>query len=94
MVVVRLNNVFSTAINIHALISLIAFLTGETIGLWFINTQLNIPITVTSYNQIVESDYLTQIYNTSDIQWHKVVVKRRSGKDYIKKFEEYVKLYN
>ena len=33
------------------------------------NTQLNIPITVTSYNQIVESDCLTQIYNTSDIQY-------------------------
>ena len=28
-----------------------------------------------------------------DLECHKVEVKRRSGKDYIKKFEEYVKSY-
>lgn len=28
-----------------------------------------------------------------DLECHKVEVKRRSGKEYIKKFEEYVKLY-
>ena len=33
------------------------------------NTQLNIPITVTVFNQIVTSNYLTQVYNTSDIQY-------------------------
>lgn len=31
------------------------------------------------------------VYN---IECHKVEVKRRSGKEYIKKFEEYVKTYN
>ena len=33
------------------------------------NTQLNIPITVTTFNQIVTSNYLMQAYNTSDIQY-------------------------
>ena len=31
--------------------------------------------------------------NDYDIECHKVEVKRRSGKEYIKKFEEYVKAY-
>lgn len=31
--------------------------------------------------------------NDYDIECHKVEVKRRSGKEYIKKFEEYVKSY-
>ena len=32
--------------------------------------------------------------NTYDLECHKVEVKRRSGKEYIKKFEDYVKQYN
>ena len=32
--------------------------------------------------------------NSYDLECHKVEVKRRSGKEYIRKFEEYVKLYN
>jgi len=39
----RLQNIFSTSINIYALLSLIVILVGETIGLWFLNTQLVIP---------------------------------------------------
>ena len=33
------------------------------------NTQLNIPITVTVFNQVITSNRLTQVYNTSDIQY-------------------------
>ena len=33
------------------------------------NTQLNIPITVTAFNQIITSNNLMQVYNTSDIQY-------------------------
>lgn len=39
----RLRNIFSTSINIFALLSLIVFILGETVGLWFVNTQLVIP---------------------------------------------------
>jgi len=39
----RLQNIFSTSIRIYALLSIIVFILGETIGLWFINTQLVIP---------------------------------------------------
>lgn len=35
--------VFSMSINIHTLIALIVFVLAETIGLWFVNTQLVIP---------------------------------------------------
>ena len=36
----RLNLVFCTSINIHVIIAVIIFLLAETIGLWFVNTQL------------------------------------------------------
>lgn len=39
----HLKTVFRTAMQIHFLISIIVLVLGETIGLWFVCTQLNIP---------------------------------------------------
>ena len=39
----RLRNIFSTSINIYVLLSLVVVILGETVGLWFVNTQLLIP---------------------------------------------------
>jgi O-antigen/teichoic acid export membrane protein len=39
----QLRNVFSMSINIHFLIAFIIFILAETVGLWFVNTQLTIP---------------------------------------------------
>lgn len=39
----RLRNIFSTSINIYLLLSIVVIVFGETIGLWFVNTQLVIP---------------------------------------------------
>lgn len=39
----RLNKVFNQSIIIHSLIAVVVLLLSETIGLWFLNTQLNIP---------------------------------------------------
>ncbi len=39
----RLRKVFSTSVNIHAVISLVILLLAETVGLWFVYTQLTIP---------------------------------------------------
>lgn len=40
----QFTKVFSMSINIHALIALIIFVLAETIGLWFVNTYLVIPV--------------------------------------------------
>ena len=40
---VRLHKVFCTSINIHALFSAVVLLLAETVGLWFVYTQLSIP---------------------------------------------------
>lgn len=39
----RLQNIFSTSINIYLLLSLVVIIFGETVGLWFVNNQLVIP---------------------------------------------------
>ena len=40
----ELKNTFSNIVLIHGLFSIIVLVVGETIGLWFVTTQLNIPI--------------------------------------------------
>lgn len=39
----RLKKVFSSALYIHALLALVIFILSETIGIWFLNNQMNIP---------------------------------------------------
>lgn len=39
----RLNTTFTTIVNIHLLLAFIFLLIAETIGLWFLNTQLVVP---------------------------------------------------
>lgn len=39
----RFQNIFSTSINIYVILSIIVFILGETVGLWFVNTYLVIP---------------------------------------------------
>lgn len=38
-----LRRVFSTSIHIHIMVSVVVLILAETIGLWFLNTQMNIP---------------------------------------------------
>lgn len=38
-----IGKIFSVTINIYIILSIIILILGETLGLWFINTQLNIP---------------------------------------------------
>ncbi len=39
----NLSNIFSMSMNIHLLIAAGIFLAGETVGIWFVTTQLTIP---------------------------------------------------
>ncbi|MBQ2236458.1 MAG: lipopolysaccharide biosynthesis protein, partial [Muribaculaceae bacterium] len=39
----KLKRIFSTALNIQLLIGVVILLLGETVGVWFLNTHMNIP---------------------------------------------------
>ena len=40
----RLNETFCTSLNIHLVIGVVALILAETIGLWFLNTYIQIPL--------------------------------------------------
>ena len=49
----KVNDAFSMSMIAHAIISLAIILLGETIGLWYVTTQLNIPVGRESATMIV-----------------------------------------
>ncbi|MDE7412819.1 MAG: lipopolysaccharide biosynthesis protein [Muribaculaceae bacterium] len=42
---IKLKNIFRTSFLIHLIIAIVILVAGETIGLWFVNSKLNIPYT-------------------------------------------------
>ena len=61
----KYNKVFSTSINILLIFSVAIVIIGETIGLWFFNTQLNIPESKTvSAFWVYQLSLLTFVVNT------------------------------
>lgn len=71
----RLSRVFCASINIHATICLIAFLLAETIGLWFVNTKLNIPDDrMAAANWVYQASILTFIINVMSVPYNSAIV--------------------
>lgn len=51
----NLRNIFSTSVYIYVVLSIIVFILGETVGLWFVNTQLVIPA-----NRMIAANWIYQ----------------------------------
>jgi len=51
----QLKKVFSTTLSIHILIGLVILILAETVGLWFLNFELNIP-----YERMVAANWVYQ----------------------------------
>lgn len=49
----KLKKTFSSSILVHGIIAIIVLILGETVGLWFLNTQLSIPLGRMNAAQII-----------------------------------------
>lgn len=91
----RLNEVFCASVNIHIAIALIAVLLGESIGLWFINTQLNLPENrMVAVNWVYQCSILTFVLTVISVPYNSCIVahERMSVYAYISIFEVVMKL--
>lgn len=93
--VIRLNRVFCTSINIHVAIALISVILGETIGLWFVNTQLNLPgERMFAVNWVYQCSILTFVFTVISVPYNACIVAHEKMKvyAYISIFEVLMKL--
>lgn len=71
----RLNRVFSTSINVMLILCGILLVLGDTIGLWFLNTQMNIPEgRMVAANWVLQCSLLVFILNVLSIPYNATII--------------------
>lgn len=91
----RLKIVFNTSVTIHVIIAMIAFILAETIGLWFVNTHLNIEADrMTAANWVYQCSIFTFMLNVISVPYNSCIVahERMSAFAYISILEVTLKL--
>ncbi|HHU95639.1 MAG TPA: polysaccharide biosynthesis protein [Petrimonas sp.] len=71
----RFSNIFSASINIYFVLSIIILIIGETIGLWFVNTQLVMPEErMVAVNYIYQFSILSFIFTILQVPYLSAII--------------------
>lgn len=71
----KLKTIFCTSVTIHAVLALIIFIIAETVGLWFVNTHLNIePARMTAANWVYQCSILTFMLTIVSVPYNSCIV--------------------
>ena len=72
---VQLKRTFSMIINVHIGIAFLIFLLAETVGLWFLNTHINIPTErMKAANWVYQFSIFTFLINIIRVPYHATIV--------------------
>lgn len=71
----KLKKVFCTSVSIHITLAVIILLIAETIGLWFVNTHLNIPLErMEAANWVYQCSILTLLLTIVSVPYNSCIV--------------------
>lgn len=71
----KLKTIFCTSVTIHAILAIIIFIIAETVGLWFVNTHLNIePARMTAANWVYQCSILTFMLTIVSVPYNSCIV--------------------
>lgn len=93
--IMKLTKIFSTSLNVHAVICLIIILLSETLGLWFINNKLQIPPErIYSANWIYQMSIISLCVNIMSVPYNAAIIahEKMSAFAYISILEVTLKL--
>jgi O-antigen/teichoic acid export membrane protein len=91
----RLKQIFSVSISIHAFLAIIVFILGESIGLWFVNTQINIALErMVAANWVYQCSLITFCINLICIPYNAAIIahEKMNAFAYISIFDVVLKL--
>jgi O-antigen/teichoic acid export membrane protein len=72
---IQLRNVFSMSVNIHFLIAFLILILAETVGLWFVNTQLTIPPErMVAARWVYQFSILTLMVNMVSVPYNAMII--------------------
>ena len=92
----KLIKVFSTSINIHAIICFFAVLLGETLGLWFVNTHLNLPEErMVAANWVYQASIISFVIGVMSVPYNAAIIahEKMSAFAYVSIIEVCLKLF-
>lgn len=74
---VRLQQTFNASVNIHFLIGIVIVILAETVGLWFVNTQLDIPAErMVAANWVYQFSILAFFFNVIQVPYNALLIAR------------------
>lgn len=91
----RLKQVFTTSVNIHIIISIIVIILVETIGIWFLNNKMVIPVErMTAAMWVLQISVLTTVFAIMSFPYSATIVahEKMSAFAYISLLEVVLKL--
>lgn len=91
----KLKNIFSTAVTIQIILAIIIVLIAETIGLWFLNIKINIPIErIEAANWTFQFSIITFVINLISVPYNAAIIahEKMSAFAYISILEAILKL--
>lgn len=91
----KVNSTFSVALSVHIVISLIVLVVTETVGLWFLNHKLNIPVDKTLVSNVVyQCAILTTLIGVLSVPYQAIIIAKEKMNlyAYVTVFEAIFKL--
>lgn len=91
----KLNTIFSTSVNIQIVMSLIVMVVAEVVGVWFLNTKMNIPTNrLYSANWVLQCSIITFMVNLISVPYNSLIIahEKMSAFAYISILEVILKL--
>lgn len=77
----KLIRIFSTSVNIQILLSILILIVGETVGIWFLNTQMNIPVErMTAANCVLQCSLISFIINLISVPYNASIIAHEKMK--------------
>ena len=71
----KLKKVFCTSVSIHITLAILILIVAETIGLWFVNAYLNIPLDrMEAANWVYQCSVLTLILTIISVPYNSCIV--------------------
>ena len=79
----QLNNIFTTSVNVQILTSVIILLLGETLGVWFVNSKMNIPYDrMAPANWVLHCSLITFVINLISVPYNACIIAYEHMKAY------------
>ena len=79
----NLNKVFSASVVIYVIFAILIFIVAETLGLWFLNTHMNIPQDrMTAANYVYQFTIFSTILSLNQIPYTASIIAHEHMKQY------------